>query len=180
MQPNTGRGREKPRPVFIGTLISHQGTISLRQSRRYLPCTDFAAHVTVLGAGKYGVENLAKLGTIPPKGVTIVVGAPKHAGASGGPTYVFAIYPGRDQVQRASTGARGDSMGYCPRCGENSAFGATEPGKRDLRPRALRIPAGSRIVDLPSDLQDGEVIQYGGSRFRVRRDGNDYLMEIAE
>lgn len=71
-------------------------------------------------------------------------------------------------------------MGYCPRCGENSAFGASEPGKRDLRPRALRIPAGSRIVDLPSDLQDGEVIQYGGSRFRVRRDGNDYLMEIAE
>ena len=71
-------------------------------------------------------------------------------------------------------------MGYCPRCGENSAFGTTEPGKRDLRPRALRIPAGSRIVDLPSDLQDGEVIQYGGSRFRVRRDGNDYLMEIAE
>lgn len=53
--------------------------------------TDFGSHVTVLGAGKYGIENLANLGTIPPVGVTVIVGAPKHATASGGPTRVFAF-----------------------------------------------------------------------------------------
>lgn len=71
-------------------------------------------------------------------------------------------------------------MGYCPRCGENSAFGMAKPEARDLRPRALRIPATSRIVSLPPTVADGDVVVYGGSRFRVRRDGDDYLMEIAE
>ena len=54
--------------------------------------TDFGTHKTVLGAGRYGLENLAALGTVPTAGATIIVGGPKHANASGGPTRVFALF----------------------------------------------------------------------------------------
>jgi kynurenine formamidase len=49
------------------------------------------AHVTFLGAGKYGIELLANLTAVPPVGATLIVGGPKHAGASGGPTRVYAV-----------------------------------------------------------------------------------------
>jgi kynurenine formamidase len=49
-------------------------------------------HLTVLGAGGYGLENLAALATVPPSGATIVVGGPKHLNASGGPTRAFALF----------------------------------------------------------------------------------------
>jgi kynurenine formamidase len=51
----------------------------------------FEAHLAFLGAGKYGVELLANLGTVPPSGATIIVGAPKHSSASGGPARVLAV-----------------------------------------------------------------------------------------
>jgi kynurenine formamidase len=51
----------------------------------------FVAHLALLGAGKYGVELLANLNTVPPSGATIIVGAPKHEGASGGPARVYAV-----------------------------------------------------------------------------------------
>jgi kynurenine formamidase len=51
----------------------------------------FVAHLAFLGAGKYGVELLANLNTVPAAGATIVVGAPKHEGASGGPCRVYAL-----------------------------------------------------------------------------------------
>jgi kynurenine formamidase len=51
----------------------------------------FVAHVAILGAGKYGVELLANLGHVPPAGATIVVGAPKHEGATGGPARILAL-----------------------------------------------------------------------------------------
>ena len=51
----------------------------------------FVAHLALLGAGKYGVELLANLSSVPPAGATIIVGAPKHEGASGGPVRVFAV-----------------------------------------------------------------------------------------
>jgi kynurenine formamidase len=57
----------------------------------YGPSADFASHLTFLPAGKYGIENLANLGTLPPVGATIIVGGPKHLGASGGPTRAFAV-----------------------------------------------------------------------------------------
>ena len=53
--------------------------------------TDFQAHINALQAGLYGIEGLANLGTVPPVGTTIVVGAPKHRGGSGGPARVFAV-----------------------------------------------------------------------------------------
>ena len=51
----------------------------------------FVAHLALLGAGKYGVELLANLNAVPPSGATIIVGAPKHEGASGGPCRVYAV-----------------------------------------------------------------------------------------
>ncbi len=51
----------------------------------------FVAHLALLGGGKYGVELIANLGRVPPTGATIIVGAPKHEGASGGPARVFAV-----------------------------------------------------------------------------------------
>jgi len=51
----------------------------------------FEAHLAFLGAGKYGVELLANLGTLPASGATILVGAPKHARGSGGPVRVLAL-----------------------------------------------------------------------------------------
>lgn len=51
----------------------------------------FVAHFAILGAGKYGVEMLANLGSVPPGGATIIVGAPKHEGATGGPARALAL-----------------------------------------------------------------------------------------
>jgi kynurenine formamidase len=51
----------------------------------------FVAHLALLGGGKYGVELIANLGNVPPSGAMIIVGAPKHEGASGGPARVFAV-----------------------------------------------------------------------------------------
>ncbi|QCQ92322.1 cyclase family protein [Rhodococcus sp. SGAir0479] len=51
----------------------------------------YGAHVAALGAGKYGVESLANLGALPAVGATVVVGAPKHRGGSGGPCRVLAF-----------------------------------------------------------------------------------------
>jgi kynurenine formamidase len=54
--------------------------------------TDFGTHLTVLPAGKYGLENLANLANVPPAGAMLVVGGPKHLRASGGPSRVMAFY----------------------------------------------------------------------------------------
>jgi kynurenine formamidase len=51
----------------------------------------FVAHLALLGAGKYGVELLANLSAVPPAGATIIVGGPKHEGATGGPARVYAV-----------------------------------------------------------------------------------------
>ena len=53
--------------------------------------TDFGTHLTILGAGKYGVEGLASLDQVPEQGATIFVGGPKHLNASGGPARVVAM-----------------------------------------------------------------------------------------
>nr|MBA3336968.1 cyclase family protein [Chloroflexia bacterium] len=48
-------------------------------------------HITILTAGRYGLEAMANLGTLPASGATIIVGGPKHETASGGPTRAFAL-----------------------------------------------------------------------------------------
>lgn len=52
---------------------------------------DFASHVAWLPTNRWGLENVANLGTLPPSGATIVVGAPVWKQASGGPSRVMAL-----------------------------------------------------------------------------------------
>ncbi len=56
------------------------------------PSTTFAVHYTLLPTNRWGLENLANLESIPPSGATLVVGAPKIAAGSGGPSRVFALW----------------------------------------------------------------------------------------
>lgn len=58
----------------------------------YGASTDFKTHVTVLSANKWGLENVANLASIPPKGATLFVGAPRVQDGSGGPTRVIAVW----------------------------------------------------------------------------------------
>ncbi len=53
----------------------------------------FKTHVNVLGAGKYGLENVANLGNVPARGATLIVGIPRFENASGGPARVMAAVP---------------------------------------------------------------------------------------
>jgi kynurenine formamidase len=55
------------------------------------PSTDFPAHHYWLGHQKWGLENVANLGQVPAQGAIIVVGSPKIAGCTGGPSRVFAL-----------------------------------------------------------------------------------------
>ncbi|WP_062112779.1 cyclase family protein [Aureimonas sp. AU40] len=52
---------------------------------------DFAVHSSWLPSGRYGIEGLANLEALPVTGATIVVGAPKHKGGTGGPARVLAL-----------------------------------------------------------------------------------------
>lgn len=54
--------------------------------------TDFPVHKLWLGAGRWCVECVANLGKLPPAGATVIVGAPKVQGASGGPTRVLGLW----------------------------------------------------------------------------------------
>lgn len=55
------------------------------------PSPDFAVHFSWLPAGRYGIEAVANLENLPPSGATIIVGAPKVRGGTGGPARVFAL-----------------------------------------------------------------------------------------
>ncbi len=55
------------------------------------PSADFATHYAWLPTGRFGIENLANLDKVPAAGATIVIGAPKHRGGSGGPARIFAM-----------------------------------------------------------------------------------------
>jgi kynurenine formamidase len=54
--------------------------------------TTFDAHLTLLGANRYGLENLRNLGTIPPRGATAYVGLIPWKEGSGGPARVIAAW----------------------------------------------------------------------------------------
>lgn len=52
---------------------------------------EFPVHHYWLGHNKWGLENVANLGQLPPRGATVVVGSPKIAGCTGGPSRVMAL-----------------------------------------------------------------------------------------
>jgi kynurenine formamidase len=53
--------------------------------------TTFPVHLLLLGADRYGLENLANLGRVRPKGTTAVVGVVPWEEGSGGPARVLAV-----------------------------------------------------------------------------------------
>jgi kynurenine formamidase len=55
------------------------------------PSQDFAVHKLLNGAGKIGIENLANLRELPPRGATLVVGALKIRDGSGAPARILAL-----------------------------------------------------------------------------------------
>ncbi len=61
-------------------------TLSLDHGRS----ATFDTHLTLLSANRYGIENLANLGRVPPRGATIFVGVIPWEHGSGGPARVFA------------------------------------------------------------------------------------------
>jgi kynurenine formamidase len=62
-------------------------TLSIDQG----PTETFDTHYAWLPAGRWAVEGLAHLDALPATGATLVLGAPKIAGATGGPSRVFAL-----------------------------------------------------------------------------------------
>ncbi len=52
---------------------------------------DFATHYAWLPSGRFGIECLANLDQMPAAGATLVIGAPKHRGGTGGPARIFAM-----------------------------------------------------------------------------------------
>ena len=57
------------------------------------PSRDFIVHQIVNGANVYGLENLANLELLPPKGATVILLPMKIKGGSGGPVRVIALLP---------------------------------------------------------------------------------------
>lgn len=55
------------------------------------PSPDFAVHYRWLPADKWGIENVANLGSLPASGAIAIVGGPTIAGATGGPSRIFAL-----------------------------------------------------------------------------------------
>ena len=54
--------------------------------------TTFDVHRTLLGADRYGLENVANVGRIPPRGAQVVVGVVPWEEGSGGPCRLLAAY----------------------------------------------------------------------------------------
>jgi kynurenine formamidase len=57
------------------------------------PSRDFIVHQVVNGANRYGLENVAHLDAVPPKGATLVSLPVKIKGGTGGPVRIIAILP---------------------------------------------------------------------------------------
>jgi kynurenine formamidase len=55
------------------------------------PSPDFIVHNTWLPSGRFGIEGIANLENVPASGATIIVGAPKVRGGTGGPARIFAM-----------------------------------------------------------------------------------------
>ena len=56
------------------------------------PSPDFATHYAWLPSGRYGIECLAGLDEVPAAGATLMVGAPKVRGGTGGQARVIALH----------------------------------------------------------------------------------------
>lgn len=80
-------------------LVAHRDVVGIGVDTLSLDpgnSSTFDVHVSFLGAGKYGIENLANLDDIPAQGATAFVGVIPWEEGSGGPCRVLAqVPPGR-------------------------------------------------------------------------------------
>ena len=60
-------------------------------SMDYGPSKDFAVHHLLMSAGKYGLENVAHLDQMPPRGGFLIVSPIKIEGGSGGQARIYAL-----------------------------------------------------------------------------------------
>jgi kynurenine formamidase len=61
----------------------------------YGPSPDFAVHYLWLPSNRWGMEAVANLDNVPARGAILIVGGPKIAGATGGPSRLIALVPRR-------------------------------------------------------------------------------------
>lgn len=59
---------------------------------------DFPVHHIVNGAGKFGLENVANLDQLPPRGFCLIVAPMKIETGTGGPTRIWAVLPDQDKT----------------------------------------------------------------------------------
>ncbi len=81
-------------PETAEMLIKERGAIGIAVDTLSLdhgPSKDFKTHYTWLPSGRWGLENVAGLGNVPARGSTLLVGAPKVKGATGGPVRLMAL-----------------------------------------------------------------------------------------
>lgn len=81
-------------PEAAKMLIEETGATSIAVDTLSLDfgmSADFATHYAWLPTGRFGIECIANLDSVPAKGATLVVGAPKHRGGTGGPARIFAM-----------------------------------------------------------------------------------------
>ena len=75
-------------------LMEETGAVSIAVdtlSRDHGASQDFATHYAWLPTNRYGIECLAGLDQVPAAGATLVVGAPKVVGGTGGQARIFAM-----------------------------------------------------------------------------------------
>ncbi len=66
------------------------------------PSTDFIAHQILNGANIPGLENVAHLDRLPPRGATVYAIPIKIGGGSGAPARIFAVLPNPDEEDGSS------------------------------------------------------------------------------
>jgi kynurenine formamidase len=59
----------------------------------YGPSQDFIVHQIINGANLYGIENVANLEALPPKGAILIALPIKIKGGTGGPVRIIAVLP---------------------------------------------------------------------------------------
>ena len=78
----------------VAMLMEETGAMSIAVDTLSLDhglSADFASHFTWLPSGRFGIECIANLDKMPTTGATLVIGAPKFRGCTGGPARIFAM-----------------------------------------------------------------------------------------
>ncbi|MEM9428338.1 MAG: cyclase family protein [Pseudomonadota bacterium] len=78
----------------VQMLIEETGAVGLAADTLSLDIgasQTFETHYAWLPTNRWGIENIANIDAVPAAGATLVVGAPKHRGGSGGPARVIAL-----------------------------------------------------------------------------------------